>query len=228
MNWPNQSVKNHVRSLADFRQMAYIDRMLMKIHPETPSERRIGQIAEVLKSGGVIVFPTDTVYALACAVDQKTAFEKICRLKNVQPRKAQFSMIFDDLSHVAQYCAQLDTPQYRLLKKHLPGPFTFILNTGHKMPSYMRAERKTIGVRIPDHSVSIAIVKAIGSPILTTSLRSDDEILEYHNDPEEIHDEYGKTVDVVIDSGPGTFSPSTIVDLTGEIPEVLREGKGVI
>lgn len=200
----------------------------MKVFPETPSDRRIQQIAEILGQGGVIIYPTDTVYALACAVDQKTAFEKICRLKDVHPRKAKFSMIFDDLSHVAQYTAQLDTPQFRLLKKHLPGPFTFVLNAGHNMPSHMRADQKTIGIRIPDHPVSIAIVKALGKPLLNTSLRSDDDILEYHNDPEEIHEQYGKLVDVVIDSGPGTFFPSTIVDLTGEEPEILREGKGVL
>lgn len=208
--------------------MNYIDGMLVKIHPDTPSERKVRQIADTLNEGGVIIYPTDTVYALSCAIDQKTAFEKICRLKNVQPRKTQFSMIFDDLSHMAQYCAQLDTPQYRLLKKHLPGPFTFILNAGHKIPSYMRADRKTIGIRIPDHAVSIAIVKALGKPLLTTSLRSDDVILEYYNEPEEIHQEFHKLVDVVIDSGPGTFYPSTVVDLTGEDPVVIREGKGIL
>lgn len=202
--------------------------MLIKIHPETPSERRIAQIIETLNDGGVIIYPTDTVYALACAVDQKNAFEKICRIKKVTPAKAQFSMIFSDLSQVAQYAAQTTTPQYRLLKKHLPGPFTFILSAGSQLPSHLRTSRKTIGVRIPDHNVSMAIVKALGKPLFTTSLRSGDEILEYYSDPEEIHDEYGKLVDVVIDSGPGTFEPSTVVNLTGGEPEVLREGKGVL
>lgn len=202
--------------------------MLIKIHPETPSERRIAQIIETLNDGGVIIYPTDTVYALACAVDQKNAFEKICRIKKVAPAKAQFSMIFADLSQVAQYTVQTTTPQYRLLKKHLPGPFTFILSAGSQLPSHLRTSRKTIGVRIPDHNVSMAIVKALGKPLFTTSLRSGDEILEYYSDPEEIHEEYGKLVDVVIDSGPGTFEPSTVVNLTGGEPEVLREGKGVL
>lgn len=202
--------------------------MLIKIHPETPSERRIGQIIDILNDGGVIIYPTDTVYALACAVDQKNAFEKICRIKKVQPAKAKFSMIFEDLSQVAEYTAQTSTPQYRLLKKHLPGPFTFILTASSRLPSHLKTSRKTIGVRIPDHNVSLAIIKALGKPLFTASLRTDDEVQEYYTDPEEIHDQYGKLVDVVIDSGAGTFEPSTVVDLTGEEPEVLREGKGEI
>jgi len=200
--------------------------MLIKIHHETPSSRRINQIVEVLTAGGVIIYPTDTVYALACAIDQKSAFEKICRIKNVQPRKAQFSMIFDELSHVAKYSAQIDTPQYRLLKKHLPGPFTFIIKAGAGLPAFLRTSRKTIGIRIPDHSVSLAIVEALGKPLLNTSLRSDDKILEYHNDPEAIYEQFGTRVDCVVDSGPGTFYPSTVVDLTGNSPEILREGRG--
>ena len=200
--------------------------MLIKIHPDNPSERRVGQIVELLNAGGVIIYPTDTVYALACAVDQKSAFERICKLKNMQPRKAQFSMIFEDLSHVARYVAQLDTPQYRLLKRHLPGPFTFILNAGSGLPGFLRANRKTVGIRIPHHNVSLAIVQGLGKPLLNTSLRSDDAILEYFNEPESIHESFGKSVECVVDSGPGTFYPSTIVDLTGPTPEVLREGRG--
>ncbi|HLF63860.1 MAG TPA: L-threonylcarbamoyladenylate synthase [Saprospiraceae bacterium] len=202
--------------------------MLIKIHPETPSERRVKQIVDILNVGGVIIYPTDTVYALACAMDQKAAFEKICRIKKVTPAKAKFSMIFEDLSQVAKYTAQTTTPQYRLLKKHLPGPFTFILGASSELPSHLKAVRKTIGIRIPHHNVSLAIVKALGKPLFTSSLRSDDEILEYYNDPEEIHDEFGKLVDVVIDAGPGTFEPSTVVDLTKAEPEILREGKGVL
>jgi tRNA threonylcarbamoyl adenosine modification protein (Sua5/YciO/YrdC/YwlC family) len=200
--------------------------MLIKIHPETPSERRVKQIVDILNDGGVIIYPTDTVYALACAVDQKSAFEKICRIKKVAPAKAQFSMIFEDLSQAAKYTAQTTTPQYRLLKKHLPGPFTFILIVSSELPSHLKTLRKTIGIRIPDHSVTMSIIKALGKPLFTTSLRSDDEFHEYYSDPEEIHDEFGKLVDVVIDSGAGTFEPSTVVDLTGDEPEVLRDGKG--
>ncbi len=201
--------------------------MLIKIHPETPSERRVKQIVDILNDGGVIIYPTDTVYALACAVDQKSAFEKICRIKKVAPAKAKFSMIFEDLSQVAKYTAQTSTPQYRLLKRHLPGPFTFILGISNELPSHLKTLRKTIGVRIPDHNVSMSIIKALGKPLFTASLRSEDEFHAYYSDPEEIHDGYGKLVDVVIDSGPGTFEPSTVVDLTGEKPEILREGKGV-
>ena len=137
-------------------------------------------------------------------------------------------MIFDDLSHLSKYVTQIDTPAYRLLKRHLPGPFTFILNAGHEIPAFLRASNKTIGIRIPDHPVSLAIVKALGKPLLNTSLRSADEILEYYSDPSEIFEQYGKVVDVVIDSGPGTFYPSTVVDLTQGAPEVIRKGKGVL
>lgn len=202
--------------------------MLIKIYPENPSDRRIQQIADTLCAGGVIIYPTDTVYALACAVDQKQAFERICRIKKVAPEKAQLSMIFEDLSQVAAYTSQISTPQYRLLKKHLPGPFTFILDASNQLPGHLKNGRKTIGVRIPDHSVSVSIVKALGKPLFTASLRSDDEILEYYNDPTEIHDEFAKIVDVVIDAGPGTFEPSTVVDLTGDEPVVIREGRGVL
>lgn len=202
--------------------------MLVKMYPDTPSEKRVQQIVDILNKGGVMIYPTDTVYALACAVDQKAAFEKICRLKNIQLRKARPSMIFDDLSHLSKYVMQIDTPVYRLLKRHLPGPFTFILNAGHEIPSFLRASNKTIGIRIPDHPVSLAIVKALGKPLLNTSLRSADEILEYYSDPSEIFEQYGKVVDVVVDSGPGTFYPSTVVDLTQGDPEVIREGKGVL
>jgi tRNA threonylcarbamoyl adenosine modification protein (Sua5/YciO/YrdC/YwlC family) len=135
-------------------------------------------------------------------------------------------MIFDDLRHVAQYASQIDTPHYRLMKSHLPGPFTFVLKAGQHAPSFLRDTRKTIGIRIPDHTVSIAIVKALGKPLLNTSLHSDDKILGYHNDPTEIHEQYGRRVDCVVDSGPGDFFPSTIVDLTGAIPEILRQGRG--
>jgi len=201
--------------------------MMIKIHPDNPSERRIQQVADILNSGGVIIYPTDTVYALACAVDQKGAFEKICRIKQVASSKAKFSMIFEDLSQVGQYAAQITTPHYRLLKKHLPGPFTFVHKASHHLPSHLKAVRKTIGIRIPQNKVSMSIVRALGKPLFTSSLRSGDDILEYYNDPEAIHDEFGSVVDVVIDAGPGTFEPSTIVDLTREYPEVVREGKGV-
>ncbi len=200
--------------------------MLIKVHTENPSARRIGQIVEVLLGGGVIIYPTDTVYALACSMEHKKAFEHICRLKGVAPAKAMFSMLFADLKQVANYTAQIDTSQYRILRKHLPGPFTFILKTGSTLPAYVRAGRKTIGIRIPDHEVSYAIVSALGHPLLTTSLRSDDEILEYYNDPSAIYEEFGKRVDLVVDAGPGTFHPSTVVDLTAGEPEVLRQGRG--
>jgi tRNA threonylcarbamoyl adenosine modification protein (Sua5/YciO/YrdC/YwlC family) len=200
--------------------------MLMKVHPVNPPERRIAEVASVLNKGGVIICPTDTVYALMCAIDQKNAFEQICRIKKIAPAKATFSMLFDDLKHVSQFTAQISTPQYRLLKKHLPGPFTFILNAGSATPSHLRTKRKTLGIRIPDHAVCQALVQALGKPLFTTSLHSDDAVLDYYTDPQDIHDAFGKLVDIVIDAGPGTFEASTVVDLTTDVPEILRMGKG--
>lgn len=200
--------------------------MLLKIHPQNPSERKIRQVIELLHNGGVIIYPTDTVYAFACSIDQKKAFERICKLKGLAPEKARFSLIFQDLSQAARYTSQIDNRQFKALKSHLPGPFTFILPAGNGFPVYFKRKKKTIGIRMPDHAVSTAIVEGLETPLLTTSLKSDDTLLEYYTDPSEIYDDYKKLVDCVIDAGAGTFHPSTVVDLTVSGFEIVREGQG--
>jgi tRNA threonylcarbamoyl adenosine modification protein (Sua5/YciO/YrdC/YwlC family) len=202
--------------------------MLLKLHPDNPSSRRVGQVCQILKKNGIIVFPTDTVYALACSIHSKKAFERICRLRAIQPKKAMFSMICSDMTQASPYLSQIPTPIFRVLNKNLPGPFTFVLHSGRDLPSHMRNGRKTIGLRIPDHPVTQAIVHELGTPLITTSLRSSDEILEYHIDPDEIYSEYAKRVDCVVDSGTGDFYPSTVVDMSTDEVEVLRQGKGIL
>lgn len=200
--------------------------MLLKLHPDNPSERKLQQAVQILEDGGVIIFPTDTVYALACAIDSRRAYERICRIRSIAPRKAQFSIIVRDMTQASPYLAQIDTPNFRILKRNLPGPFTFILEAGRDLPHYLRAHRKTIGLRVPDHQVTQHLVEGLGKPLITTSLRSDDEITEYFADPREIHAHFKHDVDCVIDSGPGTFEPSTVVDMAGNTLAILREGRG--
>ena len=200
--------------------------MLLQIHPDNPQGRKVEQVAEVIQNGGVVVFPTDTVYALACSLDSKQAFNRICKIRNIDPKKATFSMLATSIAQAAPFLDQLSTPAFRLLNSHLPGPFTFIVNSGKQMSAHMRKGRNTIGLRVPEHAVTRAIIDAVGAPIVSTSLRSEDEILEYHNDPDEIFKEIGKIVECVVDSGPGSFYPSTVVDLTSGEFEVVRQGKG--
>ena len=203
----------------------YLRPMLIKLHPDNPSDRQVNQVCQVLDNNGIIVFPTDTVYALACSIHSKKAFENMCRIRMVQPKKAVFSMICADMIQASPYITQISTPVFRVLNKNLPGPFTFVLHSSRALPSHMRNGRKTIGLRIPDHPVTQAIVNRQGFPLITSSLRSDDDILEYHVDPDVIFSEYGKIVDCVVDSGAGHFYPSTVVDMsTGEM-EIIRQGK---
>ena len=173
----------------------------------------------------MIIYPTDTVYALACCIGSKKGFERLCKIKRIQPKKAVFSMIAGSVEQASTFMHQLSTPAFRIINRHLPGPFTFIVKSGKALPSHMRNGRKTLGLRIPDHPVSMALVEAVGMPLITTSLKSDDEFVEYYTDPEEIESVYGHAVDCVIDGGPGDFVPSTVVSLVDGV-EVLRQGKG--
>ena len=199
--------------------------MLIHVHPENPQERLIKQIVEVLENGGIIIYPTDTIYGLGCDIFQHKAVEKICAIKNVQPAKAQLSFICHDLSDLSQYAKQLDTSVYRSLKQHLPGPYTFILQASKSVPKILKTKKDTVGIRVPDNNIARAIVKQLGRPILSASLPG--ENVEEYTDPEVIEEIFGKRVDLVIDGGTGGIRPSTIIDFSKGEAEVVREGLGV-
>jgi len=198
--------------------------MLLNINPINPEGRKISQVVEILRKGGIIIYPTDTVYALGCDIFQHKAVERICQLRRLDPAKAMLSCICKDISQIAIYTKPINTPTFKLLRNNLPWPFTFILEANNDLPKLLKNKKNTIGVRIPDHRVPLDLVEELGRPILTTSLKSDDDILEYYTDPSEIYEIYKKLVDVVIDSGPGGILPSALINSAGSDPEVIREG----
>ena len=198
--------------------------MLIHIHPIDPQERLIRQVVDILKSGGVIIYPTDTIYGLGCDIFQHKAIERICRIKNVTPQKANLSFVCYDLGDLSRYAKQLDTPVYRTLKQYLPGPYTFILEASKEVPKILKTKKDTVGIRIPDNKIARGIVKELGNPILSATLPGED--VEEYTDPETIHDKFEKLVDVVINGGAGGIIPSTIIDFTTGEPEVVREGAG--
>lgn len=198
--------------------------MLIHIHPDNPQERLIRQVVEVLKQGGIIVYPTDTIYGLGCDIFQHKAVEKICRIKGVDPQKANLSFVCYDLSDLSQYAKQLDTYVYRSLKSRLPGPYTFILEASKQVPKILKTRKDTVGIRIPDNKIARCIVKELGNPILSASLPGED--VEEYTDPEIIHDRFEKQVDLVINGGVGGIIPSTIVDFSKGEAEVVRQGMG--
>lgn len=200
--------------------------MLLKIHPDNPSERQIQQIVEVLQKGGIIIYPTDTVYGLGCDIYQQKAVEKIARIKKRKLSEANFSFICSDLSHLSDFTSQINNSTFKLMKKNLPGPFTFILNANNNLPKLFKNKRKTVGIRIPDHKIPIEIVKLLGHPIVTTSILDEDEVIEYTTDPELIYEKYRNSVDIVINGGYGHNKPSTVVDCTKDEFEILRQGLG--
>ncbi len=202
--------------------------MLLKIHHSPPDWRKIDKAVEILNEGGIMIYPTDTVYALGCSMKDKKAVEKLCKLRGMDPKKASLSLICQDISQVSEFTLPIDNSIFRLIKKHVPGPFTFILEANNHLPKVLRNKRKTIGVRIPEHFLPQAIVQQLGHPLITTSLKSDDEILEYFTDPEEIYQDYLKKVDLFIDGGMGKNVPSTVVDCTSGEPEIIREGAGTL
>jgi tRNA threonylcarbamoyl adenosine modification protein (Sua5/YciO/YrdC/YwlC family) len=199
--------------------------MLVKIFPDNPNPRQIELVVDTLRKGGIVIYPTDTVYGLGCDITKPKAVEKIIRMKGIKAKDANFSFICSDLSHISDF-ARVDNSTFRLLKRNLPGPFTFILPGLNKVPDYFISKRKTVGIRIPNNPIPIEIVKLLGNPILTTSIKDDDELLEYTTDPEEIYGKYAELVDIVIDGGFGDNTPSTVVDCTEAEPIVLRLGKG--
>jgi len=201
------------------------DCLYIKIYPENPNPREIERVVGILQNGGVIIYPTDTVYGIGCDISNAKAVERIIKIKGIKPKEAHFSFICYDLSHIADY-AKVDNPTFKLMKKNLPGPFTFILPGLNRVPDHFISKRKTVGIRIPNNSIPLEIVNQLGKPILTTSLKDDDELVEYTTDPEQIYENYQHLVDVVIDGGYGNNVPSTVVDCTGYEPEIIREGLG--
>lgn len=200
---------------------------ILKIYPDNPQENLINEVVKTLEKGGLIIYPSDTVYALGCNIYDVKAMEKLAQLKKVKLEKAQFSIICNDLSHLSNFTKPIDTSVFRFLKSHIPGPFTFILEANKNLPLAYKG-KKEIGIRVPDHTIPQLIVEKLGHPIASTSIKDDDEILEYSTDPELIAEKYDHLVDIVIDSGYGDNMASTIVDLTSGEPEITREGKGIL
>ncbi len=200
--------------------------MLLTIHPQDPQDRLIKKAAEVLRGGGVIIYPTDTVYGFGCDIFQPKAIERICRIKGIDPTKANLSFVCGDLSDLSKYAKSISTPQYRFIKNLIPGPFTFILPASKEVPKILKSQKDTIGLRVPDHRITHAIAAELGHPILSSSLPGD--MVEEYTDPEYIHEKFEKLVDLVIDGGIGGMEYSTIVDMTEEEPVVTRQGIGVI
>jgi len=200
---------------------------LIKIYNENPNEREIDKVVKILQKGGLIIYPTDTVYGLGCDITNTKAMERVAQLKGLKLDKANFSFICYDLSNLSDYVKQIDTPAYKILKKALPGPYTFVLPSSTSLPKAFK-NKKTVGIRIPDNNIIRELVKKLGNPIVSTSIYDEDDLLEYTTDPELIYEKWGNKVDIVIDGGYGSNIPSTVIDLSeGEIT-VLREGKGSV
>ena len=201
--------------------------MLVKIYDENPDPRQIRKVVDVLRNGGIIIYPTDTVYGLGCDITNTKAVEKVARIKGVDVEKSNFSFICSDLSHLSDFTKPISNQIFKIIKRYSPGPFTFILNANNNVPKYFKGKKKTVGIRVPDNSIIHEIVKELGNPILSTSVHDDDEILEYTTDPELIEEKYTDNVDLVIDGGYGGNIPSTIIDCTTDYPEIIRQGKGI-
>jgi tRNA threonylcarbamoyl adenosine modification protein (Sua5/YciO/YrdC/YwlC family) len=199
--------------------------MLIHVHPDNPQPRAIRTIVETLQKGGVIIYPTDTIYGIGCDIFQPKAVERICRIKQVVPQKAQLSFVCYDLSDLSKYTKSISTPLYRLLKSHLPGPYTFILPASREVPKLLKSKKDTIGLRVPGNTIARTIVHELGRPILSASLPGD--MIEEYTDPEMMFGNFGNLVDIVVDGGIGGWVPSTIVDCLQEPAEILRQGAGV-
>ena len=197
----------------------------IKIYPENPNEREIAKVVKVLKNGGLIIYPTDTVYGLGCDITNTKALEKIARIKGIKLEKANFSFVCKDLSNLSDYVRQINTSTFKLLKRALPGAYTFILQGNNKLPKVFK-KKKTVGIRVPDCTIAREIVNVLGNPIVSTSIYDEDEVLEYTTDPELIYEKWKNIVDLVIDGGYGDNKPSTIIDLSQDEIEIIREGKG--
>ncbi|GGD31068.1 L-threonylcarbamoyladenylate synthase [Flavobacterium orientale] len=197
----------------------------IKLYPENPNPKEIAKVIKVLKDGGLIIYPTDTVYGLGCDITNTKALERIAKIKGIKLEKANFSFICHDLSNLSDYVRQIDTATFKILKRALPGPYTFILPGNNNLPKEFK-KKKTVGIRVPDNAITLEIVRQLGNPIVSTSIHDDDEVLEYSTDPELIFEKWQFLVDLVIDGGYGDNQPSTVIDLSEEEPEIIREGKG--
>lgn len=202
--------------------------MLLKIYPENPNPKLIQTVVECLMDGGIIIYPTDTIYGLGCDIFKSKAIERIAQIKGIKAEKANFSFICNDLSQLSDFSRPIPNEVFKMMRKNLPGPFTFILNASNNVPKLIQSKKKTVGIRIPDHTIPIEIVRELGHPIMSTSIHDDDEILEYSTDPELIYEKYSNLVDIVIDGGYGDNEPSTVVDCTGAELVIIREGKGIL
>jgi tRNA threonylcarbamoyl adenosine modification protein (Sua5/YciO/YrdC/YwlC family) len=202
--------------------------MLIRINPDKPNYSEITKVVNCLRDGGVIIYPTDTVYGIGCDINKQRAVERVCKLKGVEPAKANFSFICSDLSHLADFTKPISTSTFKLMKKALPGAFTFILEANNNVPKLFSSKKKTVGIRIPDNNICIEIVKQLGNPIMSTSVHDDDEIIEYTTDPELIYEKYKDKVDMVIAGGYGNNEASTIVDCSDGDYTILRQGMGIL
>lgn len=202
--------------------------MLLELHPQNPNPREFKKVISVLEDDGVIILPTDTIYAMACKLGSKKGIERMCRIAGKKPEKVNFSLICSDLSNISEYTAPLDKAVFRLMKNNLPGPFTFILKANNNVTKYFAGNKKTIGIRVPDNVIAQSIIETLGVPLVVTTIHHDDEILEFMTDAEEIHEKFEHQVDMVIDGGAGGNVPSTVIDCSNDEIEVIREGKGVL
>jgi tRNA threonylcarbamoyl adenosine modification protein (Sua5/YciO/YrdC/YwlC family) len=202
--------------------------MLVRIYEENPNPKAIREIVDCLKQGGVIIYPTDTVYGIGCDINNRKAVERICKIRNIKPEKAQFSFICSDLSHISEFCTQIDNVSFKLMKRLLPGPYTFILNATNKVPKLFQSKKRTVGIRIPKNNIPLTIVEELGNPIMTASVTDSGDMVENTTDPSLIYDRFEDLVDIVIDGGYGGFEGSTVLNCADDEVEVIREGKGSI
>ncbi len=199
----------------------YID-----IHPDNPQSNRISRVVEVLRNGGIVIYPTDTVYGIGCDIHNTRAVERLCKIQRIDPRKINLSFICYDLSHISEYTKNLPTAIFKVMKQTLPGPYTFILNANNNVPKILHTRKNTVGIRVPNHLIPRTIVKDLGNPILNSSIKDQDELIEYTTHPDELYERYKHTADLIINSGFGGNIPSTILDCTGAQVEIIREGLG--
>jgi len=202
--------------------------MFIKLYEENPNPKQVQTIAECLNDGGIIIYPTDTVYGMGCNIFKQKSVERIAKIKGIPVEKSNFSFICSDLKHISDFTKPIDNTIYKLMRKTLPGPFTFILNANNNVPKLFQSKKKTVGIRIPNNNIILEIVRELGNPILTTSIYDEDDIIEYTTDPELIYEKYQDIVDIVIDGGYGDNEPSTVVDCTSDSFTIIRQGKGIL